>query len=168
MTQQQINDYLLSKVSVGLFDQTRRLASDFTVENNTLQDVTGFDFEAESGEAWEVQIIGTCSANDTTGDIAVALAGNFSTGVTKVWARSGIGTPTTTLAAFTGAPTLSDTSPGRTINNGNGNVQPFELHYQFVMAADATVQWQMGQAAASAGRTSTIKARTMMLARRIG
>lgn len=154
------------------WDFIERLASDFTVTNGTLSDVTGFSFSAANGETWLVEVYGGSTADNTTGDISVALAntGTWGTGQSYIEATAynGSGTLTATAPTAFASTTLSTASPGLNINNGDAVIRPFRLRFQFTMTASGTVKLQMGQTAAAGGRASTLKAGTIIMARKIG
>jgi hypothetical protein len=149
-----------------------KLAADFTVTNNTLQDVTGFTFAANSGETWRVEVMGGSSADNTTGDISIALATTGTWGTGQSWgggtAFSTAGALTVTADTAFASTTLSTASPGLNINNGDGTVRPFKMVFYFTMTGTGNVKLQMGQTSAASGRNSTIKAGAMMVARKIG
>lgn len=150
-------------------DFAKTLASAFTVTNAGLTDVTSFSFTANAGETWEVTVNGGVSGNNTTGDIACDLV------TTGTWATAqsydqGVlygGTGTLTNRTPTAAASTTTMAGVLTVNNGDGLVRPLQMTYRFVVTGTGTVKFQCGNAAAAAGRTSTLGAGAIMLGRRI-
>ncbi len=159
-----------------LWDVVATLAADFTVTNALLQDVTGFTGAITSGQSYEVEVIGAASANDTGGDIAVALAatgtwtvlGAWFEGVIHVISGGTVGSPVAQGVTAFASTTLSTASPGLPIDNGDGASRPFRLSYFFTCSGNGNAKFQMGNNSAGPGRTSTLKAGTTFRLRRVG
>jgi hypothetical protein len=152
-------------------DKEMKLASDFTVTNASEQVVTGMTFPVVAGEQWIVEVEGSASGNNTTGDAAVNL---MNTG-TWVAARSnydgirynGSGTLTTDAATAFSSTTRLAATTGLVCANGDGSIYPFRFVSQFDVSGSGTVQLVFGNSSASAGRSSTLYAGCRMSARRI-
>lgn len=146
------------------------LPRDVTVTNAGLTDVSGMTFNAKANEVWEVHVAGSSSAGNATGDIAAALVttGTWGTGQSFWCGRHYDGSGTATQTNMTAFASGTASSSGTTINDGDAAVRPFELNFWFTMTAAGAVTFQMGNAAAASGRTSTLKAGTMLFARRLG
>lgn len=162
----------IETISGGYWDFVIKLASDFTVSNSsTLTDVTGFSFAAVSGEVWYIQIMGSTSANNSSGDIKADL---ITTGTWNATASSLVHSAvyfssTGTLINTTIAAVSSTTVAlgGIVINNGDAVVRPFYLEAQVVMTGNGNIKFQIANNSAAAGRDSTLKAGTYMLARKL-
>jgi hypothetical protein len=157
--------------SPGYWDFAIKLGSDFTVTNNaTLTDVTWFTFASVTGEVWHIEIMGSCTASDATGDIKAELV------TTGTWANSNsilTGQYFNASAALT-ALSLTTTWASTTtalgsliINNGDNTVRPFYFEYRTVITTGWNIKFQIANSAAAGGRTSTIKAGTYMRARKL-
>ena len=150
------------------------LSSAFTVTNGTLQDVTGFTASATSGLTYEVEVLGSSSADTATGDIAIALGTTGTWGTGQSWRQGVFYNSSGSLVSGGGetsvfdSTTLSTASPGLTINNGDAVTRPFRIRFLFTATADGTVTLKMGQTSAAAGRTSTLNTGTRFSFRRIG
>ena len=159
-----------------VWDVVAILAADFTVTNAVLQDVTGFTGAITAGLVYEVEVIGAASANDTTGDIAVALAATGTWTVLGAWFEGVIhgiaggtaGSPVAQGVTAFASTTLTTASPGLAIDNGDGASRPFRLRYFFTCSGNGNAKFQMGNNVAAAGRTSTLKTGTTFRLRRIG
>ena len=165
-------DYL-SPASGEKWDVVATLAADFTVTNAVLQDVTGFTGAITTGLVYEVEVIGADSANDITGDIAVALAATGTWTVLGSWFEGVIHSASSGNAVVQGvtafaSTTLSTASPGLTIDHGDGATRPFRLRYFFACSGNGNAKLQMGNVNAAAGRTSTLKTGTTFRLRRVG
>lgn len=153
------------------YDFAIKLGSDFVVTNNaTLQTVTGFSFAAVSGETWYIEIIGSCSASDSTGDINGDLitTGTWGTAQSFILDRvyfNGSGTFTNTASAVVSSTTAAFGNVP--LNNGDSVVRAFRLSAQVVMTGSGNIDFRICNWSASAGRTSTVKAGTYMLARKL-
>lgn len=162
--------YPYSNLSGKPWDFETALAADFSVTNQTLQDVTGCSFSANSGESWEVEINGA-TTTDANADCAIALLTTGTWGTGQSWSEgvhfNGAGTVTNRTATAFSSSTISTTSPGLTIN-GDTTVRPFRLRYCFTMTGTGTVKAQFGNAAIGVGRVSTLKSGATMRARKVG
>lgn len=154
----------------GYWDFAIKLGSDFTVTNSsTLTDVTGFTFASVAGEVWYVQLMGSCTASDNTGDIKADLVTTWTWTTTASFAEwqyyGGAGTLSGyALSAFwTGTTAISSL----VINNGDWNVRPFKFEFNFLVANSGNIKFQIANSNAGVGRTSTLKAGTYMLARKL-
>lgn len=148
-------------------------AADQTVTNNaTLQDDTDLQFTVAAGETWHFELLLSMTGSNTTGDGKFQL---LATGATfaNSW-RSGVffggtGTLDTTLftpAAFTST-TEMVTSGGLTVLNGDTNQFPVYFRGAFRASGAATVKVQFANVAASAGRTTIMKAGSTLRAKRM-
>ncbi len=74
-----------------------------------------------------------------------------------------------TIAVSTGAAVSSTTSVtgGAVVNNGDTVVRPIEIELNAVVSGNGNIKFQIANSAASSGRTSTLKAGTYMLARKL-
>lgn len=151
----------------GEFSAT--LASNHAITNAGLTDVSGFSYTANSGETWEVEIRGATSGNNTTGDVACDLitTGTWGTGQSYNEGTHYAGNGALTNRTATAAASTTTSAGVLTVNNGDGVVRPFHLTYRFVMTGTGTVKFQCGNAAAAAGRTSTLNSGASMIARRV-
>lgn len=161
-----------SKLVGSVYDFAAKLASDFTVTNSsTLTAVTGFSFSVAANEIWQVEIYGGVTASDATGDIKyglVASADCWNTAVPSSWYEATYFAATGTLTNVTPTAPSSNTEFATLISNGNNNIYPIRLRYFFnSLAGAATVSFRIANQAASAGRTSTLKAGAYMLARKL-
>lgn len=154
----------------GYWDFAIKLDTDFVVTNNaTLQDVTGFSFAAAANESWYVEIIGNSAASDATGDIKCDLVttgtwlngSSFSYGLhyNTTWSLA-----TSWPFAFNNT-TTALASP--VINNWDAVVRAFRFQFNIVQNTSGNIKFQIANVAAAGGRTSTIKAGTYMLARKL-
>ncbi len=152
-------------------DKSLKLAADSAITNLSEQSLTGMSFSVVAGEKWTVEIEGACSGNNTTGDMAI----NLMNSGTWVAARSnyqgtrynGGGTLTADAATAFSSTTRLAASPGVTVGNGDGNIYPFRFTAQFDVDGTGTVSLVWGNAAAAAGRTSTLYAGARLRARRL-
>lgn len=149
------------------------LSADVVVTNHLIQDVgNGFAFVANTGEVWEVEVLGSTSGNSTTGDVAVALSNTGTWGTAQSWcegvAFNGAASLTATAPTAFASTTLSTASPGLTVNDGDGVIRPFRMRYVFVVTGSGTISLQTGNVSAGVGRTSTLKAKTVLRARQHG
>lgn len=154
----------------GYWDFYIKLWSDFTVTNSsTLTDVTGFSLPVVAGEAWYIELMGTCTASDTTWDIKadVITTGTWAT-TTSFWRWiywNGAFTLTTETWAAVVSTTASLNSIG--INNWDSVARPFNFQLNVVAVTSGNIKFQIANVSAAGGRTSTIKAGTYMLARKL-
>ena len=156
--------------SQGYWDFAVKLDSDFTVTNSaTLTDVTGFSFASVAGEVWYVQLMGSCSASAIAGDIKADLI------TTGTWTNTASFAEwqfynwsatlwTYTLSAFSGSATAI---ASLVINNGDGNVRPFMFNFNILVSGSGNIKFQIANNGAWVWVTSTIKAWTYMLARKL-
>lgn len=161
-----------SKLVGSVYNFAAKLASDFTVTNSsTLTEVTGFSFSVAANEIWQVEIYGGVTASDTTGDIKYGLVASdncWNTAVPSSWYEATYFAATGTLTNVTPTAPSSNTEFATLISNGNNNIYPIRLRYFFnSLAGAATVSFRIANQAASAGRTSTLKAGAYMLARKL-
>ncbi len=154
----------------GYWDFGIKLGTDFTVTNSsTLTDVTGFSLATVTWEVWHIELMGSCSASDATGDIKADLI------TTGTWDNSSsfnlwqyynvIGNLTSFAATGFGSSTTSLGS--LVINNGDNTIRPFNFEFKTRITANWNIKFQIANSAASSGRTSTLKAGTYMLARKL-
>ncbi len=156
-------------VSGGYWDFAIKLSSDFVVTNSLLVDVTGFSFAATNGDTWLIQIYGSTTANNTTGDITSELVttGSWLSGSSFYRATYYNGTGVLTNAAANPAGGTTALTGGLVINNGDGVVRSYFFEAQVVMSASGNIKFQIGNGSPASGRTSTLKAGTYMLARKL-
>lgn len=155
----------------GYWDFKIKLAADFVVTNNsTLQDVTGFTLPVVNGEVWYVEIWGSTAASDATGDIKADVVN------TGTWEASGYykstfynGSGTIQNQAGTNVSTTTSTlgAGGLVVNNGDTVVRPIFIALHVVVSGSGNIKLQIANVAASSGRTSTLKAGSYMLARKL-
>ncbi len=160
-------------ISGGYWDFALKLSSDFTVTNSTtLTDVTWFSVAVTNWDSWYIEVIGSSTASDTAGDIKADLwtTGTWSSGssYSQWYYYNGGGILSTRAATAFGNTTQAFWNPNNaTINNGDATVRPFNFTFQFVATGSGNVTFQIANANASSGRTSTIKAGSYFLARKL-
>lgn len=159
-----------TSISGWYWDFATKLATDFVVTNNaTLQDVTGFSFAATTGQSWFVQIIGTTSASNTTGDIKVDLVTTGTWNSSWFWKWNYFDGTTGSIATNTGLATSTTSAMlwNLVVNNWDNVVRWIYIESIFTMAGNWDVKFQIANNAAASGRTSTLKAGSYILARKL-
>lgn len=153
----------------GWWDFKIKLGSDFTVTNSaTLTTVTGFTLPVVSWEVWHIEIYGSCAASDTTGDIKADLITTGTWGASQSFYTAKYYNASSTFVG--GDSGLSSTTAALgsiVINNGDTNVRAISFIFDVVMTGSGNIVFQIANNAAAGGRTSTIKAGTYMLARKL-
>lgn len=114
--------------------------------------------------------MGSTAASDATGDIKADVIN------TGTWEASGYYKSTFYNAAGaianqagTNVSTTTSTlgAGGLVVNNGDAVVRPIFIALHVVVTASGNIKLQIANVAASGGRTSTLKAGTYMLARKL-
>lgn len=152
------------------WDFAIKLGSDFTVTNSsTLTDVTGFTFASVAGEVWDIVLMGSCTANDSTWDIKAELVttGTWTAANSYALGQYYNASAALTSLASTIFPSSTTAIGSLVINNGDAVVRPFNFEFKTVVATNWNIKFQIANVSASGGRTSTIKAWTYMLARKL-
>ena len=153
----------------GYWDFAIKLGTDFTVTNSsTLTDVTGFSLATVTWEVWHIELMGSCTANDTTGDIKADLitTGTWDNSSSyALWQYYNTSGSLASLVAGFGNSTTAISSLG--INNGDNTIRPFNFEFKTRITASGNIKFQIANSIAGSGRTSTIKAGTYMLARKL-
>lgn len=154
----------------GYWDFAINLWADFTVTNSaTLTDVTGFSFATVAGEVWHIELMGSCSASDASGDIKADLI------TTGTWDNSSSFSlwqyynASASVASLTASGFSSSTTSigSLVINNWDATVRPFNFEFKTRITANWNIKFQIANFSAAGWRTSTIKAGTYMLARKL-
>ena len=160
------------------WDFAYKMTADFTVTNSsTFVDVTGMSCPIANGECWYFEIIGSSVASNATWDIKIEIQSSSWGGgwITSNWgywiyrwpdsigsqgiANGNIGSNQTIFGAAGGN--------GRTINDGDNVPKPFYVCFSIIGSATTDVRLQTANVSAASGRTSTIKAWTYMLGRKL-
>lgn len=155
----------------GYWDFKTKLAADFTVTNDsTLTDVTGFTLPVVNWETWYIEIMGGTTASDATGDIKADVI-NTGTWWASSYYKSVIYNGAGTIQVNSGAVVSSTTSVlgagGLVVNNWDATIRPIFIAIHANVTASWNIKLQIANVAASGGRTSTLKAGTYMLARKL-
>ena len=158
-------------ISGGYWDFAIKLANDFTVTNSsTFTDVTDFSFAVIAGEIWHIEIRGATSANDVTGDIKVILMTTGSFGRYQSFGEgywyNGTGTGVN-LVRGSPLPSTTVAVSAEPANQGDNVVRSLYMSAQVVVDWNGDIKLQIANQTAGAGRQSTLKAGTYMLARKL-
>lgn len=154
----------------GGWSYVKTLASDFTVTNAGLTDVTGMSFSVNSGESWFVEIDYACSANNTTGDIIQDLVAAGATFTTTANNAEGVHYSSSAVLTNRAPAAFSSTTSAQgslVVNEGDNVIRVCRMIYEFTCSAGTTIKLQIGVGTPSGGRTATIYANARMMARRI-
>jgi len=135
--------------------------------NSTLQNDSQLSFSVNSGETWYVQLLLSYSGNNATGDYKCGFSFPSSTG----WVRY-VGDSTTgdVINVSTGV-RISAAAGTAAISLGTDALdtpRTFMLEMMIRPTANGTVQFQFANNTAAAGRTSTTRAGTTLVARKLG
>lgn len=152
-----------------IWDFAIELGSDFVVTNNgTLQDVTGFTFAATAGRAYLIKVYGCMQFNNTTGKSIHALVNSGTWDNTESNYNGAYYNTSGTLTALAVTAFTSTTVAVQLTTGGSANHNySFRVEYQANVDGSGNIKYQIANLAASAGRTSTLKAGAVMLVRRI-
>lgn len=152
------------------WDFAIKLASDFTVTNSsTLTDVTWFSLATVSWERWLIEIYWSSVASDTTGDIKADIITTWTVQASWsfykwTWYDS---VANLTWSSWTAIFSTTSILGSQVINNGDTSVRSLWIQTQVVVTWSGNIKFQIANNSAAAGRTSTIKAGTYMLARKL-
>lgn len=143
-----------------------------TVTNNgTLQDDTELQFTVATGEVWHVELRLGMDGNNTTGDGKFGLTASAAVFTVANSNWQGVyysgGAVLTNTAPTAFATTTEAVTGGTVCLNGDGNVSPVYASYRFRVSGAATVKVQFANSAASAGRTTTMHAGSVLMAKRM-
>jgi hypothetical protein len=114
-------------------------------------------------------LMGSCAASDATGDIKAELVSTWTwtnANSYALWQYYNSGATLTVLAP-TILPNNSFALGSLVINNWDAVVRPFYFEFKTVIATNGDIKFRIANSSAGVGRTSTIKAGTYMLARKL-
>lgn len=153
------------------WDFSLKLGTDFTVTNSsTLATVTGFTIPVLINETWLIEVYGAIEESNPIGKAKFDLTTSGTWQNTAyAWYQGTYFNSTDVLTTV--VPTLpAGTTNMATLTVGNdtaGTYLPIKFTYIAAMTASGNINFQIANAAAAAGRTSTLKAGAYMLGRRI-